>query len=118
ACDATVKKAGTCTTEGSVCSKTCGPGSSGYKSETCTAGAYVEGDCMFVPGGNYACYEKATPLPACSVATPTSSAACSDAPCMPCGPNYIDSTNTMKVGACVCANMKWSCASDTAWPPQ
>ncbi|HWZ88787.1 MAG TPA: hypothetical protein VNW92_08050, partial [Polyangiaceae bacterium] len=90
-CDSTVAKAGACTTAGSVCSKTCGPDKVGYKTETCTAGAYAEGACTFPATGNYACYQKPMPLVACDgapAAGPVASTACTATACMPCGPAY------------------------------
>jgi hypothetical protein len=106
---------------GFACSKTCGPDKVGYKTETCTTGAYAEGPCTFVTGGNYTCYHKVLPLAACAggAATgPVASSACTATACMPCGPNYLDSSMTPKIGACVCSSGKWSCASDKEWPPQ
>ena len=109
------------------CWKTCGPQSVGFKSETCTAGSYVEqSGCTFPPEGDYACYRiPTTQDPSCPTVIPQASQSCSVAVCTLCnvGGNYLDSSGATKTGYCVCPTApsdggvpKWSCASATAWP--
>ncbi len=121
--------AGTAIAKGVVCSssdaqlcyKTCGPQSIGYKSETCSGGAYVEqSGCSFPTDVDYSCYKiPATIDASCPTTTPQASQACSVAECVLCnvGGNYLDSGSNSKQGYCVCTSSgKWSCASTTAWP--
>jgi hypothetical protein len=112
-------------TDPAECWKTCGPQGIGYKSETCTAGAYVEqSGCTFPLEGNYACYKiPATIDSSCPATTPQASQACTVAACTLCnvGGQYLDSSAASKTGYCVCVTGdagtgKWSCASSTAWP--
>jgi hypothetical protein len=124
-------KAGACTADDpQTCYKTCGPASSGFKSEMCSAGAYAEqSGCTFPDTLDATCYK----LPAaqdatCPATAPMASAECSVAPCTLCnlggGPTgtYLDSKGASKVGYCVCpapgasGTSKWSCASTDAWP--
>lgn len=113
-----------CTTaDVQLCSKTCGPEKKGVKSETCTNGAYAEGDCQFDPSGNYMCYAvPTTPDPTCPTTAPMASSPCTIADCVVCGgtTGYMDSGGNAKTGYCVCqaaaTNPTWSCASSTAWP--
>jgi len=124
-------KAGACAAaDPQVCYKTCGPASSGFKSETCTAGAYAEqSGCTFPDTLDAACYK----LPAaqdasCPATAPMASTECTVAPCTLCngggGPTgtYLDSKGASKIGYCVCpapgasGTSKWSCASTDAWP--
>ena len=119
-------KSGVCSdSDPTLCYKTCGPESKGFKSETCTAGTYVEqSGCSFPASGDYACYKvPATVDTSCPTAAPQASAACSVAACVVCGGNtgYLDSSGASKTGYCVCptsasGTSKWSCASSTAWP--
>lgn len=127
-CAATVAKGGVCAaTDAQLCYKTCGPKSVGFKSETCTNAAYQEGDCVFPPEGDYACFK----IPATiSTTCPTASAMiksnteCMVAECTPCnaGGMYQDSGGIEKPGYCVCpaagasGSRKWTCASTPAWP--
>jgi len=113
-----------------VCYKTCGPEKTGVKPETCSGGAYSEGDCAFNPTGAYSCY--AVPAAAdatCPATAPMASSPCMIADCVVCGgpsaasaagTGYLDSTGAAKTGYCVCqagaASPTWSCASTTAWP--
>jgi len=110
-----------------LCYKTCGPLSSGFKTETCTGGAYAEQSgtitCSFDPAGNYACYKIPTTYDAscpASTAPPQATKPCTVAACTVCGPAYLDSGGASKVGYCVCnataTNPTWSCASTSAWP--
>ena len=120
-------KNGICTdTDPQLCYRTCGPLSIGFKSETCTAGAYVEqSGCSFLPG-DMSCYKIPTTMdPTCPTEVPQASTACNVAPCTLCNVNngYLDSSGTAKTGYCVCSPpsattgaSKWSCASSTAWP--
>jgi hypothetical protein len=120
-------KAGACSAaDTQLCYKTCGPNSTGYKSETCTNGAYVEqSGCSFPPDLDASCYKIPTTVDAsCPATPPQASQVCTVAPCTPCnaGGAYLDSTGASKVGYCVCpmpgasGMSKWSCASTTAWP--
>ena len=127
-------KGGTCAaTDQQLCYKTCGPQSRGVKSETCTAGVYVEMDgCSFDPAGDYTCYKLPTVSnPMCPTTNPQAGQPCTVDMCNPCnntgglaGGMYNDSSAAAKVGYCVCqppngaGNRTWSCASNTAWPPQ
>jgi hypothetical protein len=120
-------KNGICTdTDPQLCYKTCGPQSIGFKSETCTAGVYVEqAGCSFPPG-DYSCYKIPAVIdPSCPVDVPQGSTPCSVAPCTLCNVNggYLDSSGAARTGYCVCpppssstGTAKWSCATTTAWP--
>ena len=131
-----IAKNGSCTAaDTQLCYKTCGPASSGFKSETCSGdpGVYNEGDCTFPPG-DYSAYAIPTSIPAdCPTTAPEAGSAqpaCTVAAGIVCGgysnngtptqtTGYLDSTGAAKVGYCVCAGattMHWSCASTTAWP--
>jgi len=110
-----------------LCYKTCGPESIGFKSETCTNGAYVEqSGCSFPADMDYSCFKIPAALDAsCPAMPPQASQPCTVAACTPCnaGGNYLDSTGASKAGYCVCpaaagssGTRKWSCASGTAWP--
>jgi hypothetical protein len=109
-----------------LCYKTCGPNSIGFKSENCTAGAYVEqSGCSFLPGVDFSCYKVPTTVDAtCPTTAPQASSLCTVAPCVVCGgtTGYADSSGAAKTGYCVCpapgaaGTSKWSCASTTAWP--
>jgi hypothetical protein len=110
-----------------LCYKTCGPQSIGFKSETCTAGVYVEqSGCSFLPDQDYSCYKIPDAIdPSCPTDTPQASTECSVAQCTLCNVNggYLDSKGAAKTGYCVCPApsettglSKWSCASTTAWP--
>jgi len=121
-------KGGACTaSDPQLCYKTCGPQSTGYKSETCTAGAYAESSgCNFDPNKDFACYKVPTTVDAtCPTTTIVASSACTMAACITCTDatkHYFDSQMNQKVGYCTCpppnasGTSKWSCASDTAWP--
>jgi hypothetical protein len=123
-----IKKGGACSaTDPQVCYKTCGPGSVGFKSETCTSGLYAEGDCAFPAAGNYACYKIPATIDhaACGTATPKASSDCTVAECTLCNDangTYFDSGGNSKAGYCVCpaasasGTRHWTCASATAWP--
>jgi len=114
-------------TDPQLCWKTCGPASTGFKSEACTAGVYVEqSGCSFPTDTDYSCYKiPATFAPSCPTTTPQASQVCNLAQCVLCnvGGNYLDSSGASKVGYCVCPApsevtgvSKWTCASSTAWP--
>ncbi len=121
---AAVKKGGACTaSDQQMCFNTCGPEKSGVKSETCTAGVYAEGSCVFDPAKDFSCYKIPGTTPAaCPTTAIQSGAACTVPDCTVCGgtTGYLDSTMAMKTGYCVCqsnsSNPTWSCASTTAWP--
>jgi hypothetical protein len=122
-----VTKGGACTMqtpEGMACYKTCGPSSIGWKAETCQSGLYVEGDCNFVTGVDYACYKANANTPACPAGT-RAGAACTMGMCMPCGGkgmDYLDTSNVAKTGYCICPAgadaPKWTCGSTSScsWP--
>jgi hypothetical protein len=113
-------------TDTQLCYKTCGPLSVGFKSETCTAGAYAEmTGCSFPAGMDYSCYKIPAAIDAsCPATPPQASQPCTVAMCTLCnaGGSYLDSTGASKPGYCVCpaagagGTRKWSCASATAWP--
>ena len=120
-------KNGVCTaTDPPLCFKTCGPKSTGFKSETCTGGSYVEQSGCSFPSGDYSCYKIPATLDAtCPTTAPQANTACNVADCVPCSDpagGYLDSTGAAKTGYCVCPATsvgspgKWSCASSTAWP--
>jgi hypothetical protein len=120
-------KAGVCTaTDSQLCYKTCGPKSIGFKSETCSGGAYQEqSGCSFPTGIDYSCYKIPSVIdPSCPTTVPQASQPCSVADCVLCNVNggYNDSSGAAKTGYCVCPTTsagtpgKWSCASTTAWP--
>lgn len=121
-------------TDPQLCYKSCGPNSIGFKSETCTAGVYVEqSGCNFLPNTDYSCYKIPTTMdPSCPTLVPQASTPCNGADagvsvptCTLCNVNggYLDSSGAAKTGYCVCptpsattGTAKWSCASSTAWP--
>jgi hypothetical protein len=121
-------KGGVCTTsDPALCYKTCGPQSVGFKSETCTSGAYVEqSGCSFKADLDASCYKIPATLDAsCPATAPKAGEVCTVAVCTPCSDptgTYLDSSGAPKVGWCVCpapgasGMSKWSCASATAWP--
>jgi hypothetical protein len=119
----TQTKSAACTMEGEVCNKTCGPQSSGFKTETCTNALYAEGDCMFDCSDttkDWACYALSTATACDTTVVPQASQPCTVPNCMPCTGGYLDSNANPKTGACVCVSGanggKWSCASTSAWP--
>jgi hypothetical protein len=115
-----------------LCYRTCGPQSSGYKSETCTGGAYAEqSGCTFPPELDATCFKlPATQDASCPTAVaPKASDPCTIAACTVCNlgggatGTYLDSKGMQKVGYCVCqlptggaTTGKWSCGSTDAWP--
>jgi hypothetical protein len=113
-------------TDPQLCYKTCGPESIGFKSETCTAGVYVEQSGCSFPPGDYSCYRIPVALdPSCPAEVPQATTVCTVAPCTPCNVNggYLDSSGAAKTGYCVCPApssstgiSKWSCAMTSAWP--
>jgi hypothetical protein len=121
-----IKKGTSCTeADVEVCYRTCGPESSGWKAETCTASAYVEGECEFPAEDDYSCYAVgATVDEACPEEEPQSGVVCDVAICTPCNymGNYKDSGGSPKEGYCVCKDAEapedrtWTCASTSAWP--
>ncbi|HMA94444.1 MAG TPA: hypothetical protein VKP30_17250 [Polyangiaceae bacterium] len=126
-------KGGTCTpNDTQLCYWTCGPIETGSKTETCTAGIYVEGDCMFPADVDYSCFRvPASDSAGCPTSEPQSGQPCSVSTCsLPCSgtacaicgvaTGYRDSIGMHKDGYCVClagsTGNRWSCASKTAWP--
>lgn len=110
-----------------VCYRPCGPNQVGWKTETCLAGVYAEGDCTFPPDKDYSCYAIPDPIDevACGVtAPPKATDECSAPLCMSCnfGGSYQDSGDNAKDGFCTCREpdqegiRRWTCASDVAWP--
>jgi hypothetical protein len=118
-------------TDPQTCYRTCGPQSSGFKSEICTGGLYAEqSGCTFPPTLDATCFK----LPAaqdatCPATAPKASDPCTVAACTVCnlggGPTgtYLDSKGAQKIGYCVCqlptggaTTGKWSCGSTDAWP--
>lgn len=119
-------KGGACSaSDPQLCYKTCGPLSVGFKSETCTDGAYAEQTGCSFPDADYSCYKVPSSIDAkCPSSAPQATMACDVAECVVCnaGGNYLDSSGASKAGYCVCpaagdsGARKWSCASTTAWP--
>jgi hypothetical protein len=119
-------KGGACmASDPQLCYKTCGPLSVGFKSETCTDGAYAEQTGCTFPDADYSCYKIPSAVAAsCPKMTPQATQACEVAACTPCNVdgNYLDSSGAAKPGYCVCpmagdsGMRKWSCASTAAWP--
>jgi hypothetical protein len=119
-------KGGACTEmDPQLCYKTCGPQSIGFKSETCTNGAYAEQSGCSFPDADYACFKIPMMMDAsCPAMPPQATMPCEVAECTLCsvGGNYLDSSGASKAGYCVCpaagasGSRKWSCASATAWP--
>ncbi len=138
ACNNAVKKGDPCTEpEGTVCDKQCGPGNSGFKTETCTGGVYAESStCSFPASCNFGCFKvPSADAAGCPTTPPQHNQPCSIAMCnLPCNQStpcemcgvangYLDSTGAAKVGYCVCipstndAGSKWACATfPSAWP--
>jgi hypothetical protein len=129
-CDDSIVKGATCARSSTqLCYRACGPNGVGFKSETCTRGAYDEGDCQFPASGDYSCYAVLAPyhLPAaCPTAVPRAADTCDVPACTPCfggatnNPQYQDSTGAQKTGYCVCNDAGiWTCATSTdpsSWP--
>lgn len=130
-CDAIVKKGGSCTTEGAVCYKACGPTNSGWKSETCTNSVYVEVSACIWTATDYSAFKVPATLAelstSCPGTAPQASTPCTVAPCIPCADSstggYLDSSGAQKAGWCECAahddtgTGKWTCGTaGSAWP--
>jgi len=113
-----------------LCYRSCGPNQTGWKSETCTAGVYAEGDCRFPDDQDYSCY-RVPELPempdtvACKVTAPPAATDPCEAPsCTACNFDgfYADTAGDAKEGYCICRDAdemgvrRWTCASTTAWP--
>ena len=130
-----VKDKGACVSgTDAMCSNTCGPSKTGYKNCTCNTDVWGCDACTFPMGADYSCYKLPATVPACpaDATDPAGTnlvqngSACTAAACMPCGSGtlsaYRDSSNTAKVGYCVCvagaSSSKWSCASTKEWPTQ
>jgi len=127
-CAATVTVAAPCTdADPQLCYRVCGPDNVGARQVTCEGGIYVlTAACTFDPSRDYSCYSiPPTPSPGCQAGiTPQANTPCFQPSCELCnslgglqGGIYLDSAGAAKTGFCTCAaNMKWSCATDTAWP--
>jgi hypothetical protein len=123
-----IKKGTPCTAEDpELCYRPCGPDQVGWKTETCLAGVYAEGDCTFPPEKDYSCYAIPDDIDeaACGLDAPPRATVECDAPlCMACNLDgfYEDSGTDLKEGFCVCRTpdrdgvRRWTCASDTSWP--
>jgi hypothetical protein len=132
-CDTTVKNKAACTDGSPACFNTCGPIKSGIKNCTCSGGTWMCPTCAFDPAGDYSCYKNtgAVLCPADPTdpvnGLPKSGNPCGAGvtTCHPCGSGtgnaYRDSTNTPKIGWCVCTaddgTGVYSCASTSEWPP-
>jgi hypothetical protein len=123
-----IKKGTFCTTgDPELCYRECGPLQIGWKSETCLAGVYAEGDCTFPEDGDYSCFAipDAIDTAVCPTDSPPKSLDECDIPeCTLCNLNgqYFDTASNAKEGYCVCREpdengvRTWTCASTTAWP--
>jgi hypothetical protein len=115
-----------------LCYRPCGPAQVGWKSETCMAGVYAEGDCRFPLDGDYSCYRLPDDVPQdppiidCGLTvTPSALDECTVDECTPCNKEgyYEDTGGDAKPGFCVCRApdpvtgiRRWTCATDTSWP--
>lgn len=110
-----------------LCYRPCGPNQVGWKTETCTAGVYAEGDCTFPSDQDFSCYAIPAQIDeaACGLsASPAATGECSAPLCMSCnfGGFYEDTGHDAKEGYCTCREpgpdgvRRWTCASTTAWP--
>lgn len=123
-----IKKGTPCTPEDpQLCYRPCGPDSVGWKTETCLAAVYAEGDCTFPPDEDYSCFAIPDEIDEslCNVVSPPKATDECDAPaCTACnfGGQYKDTGDNAKDGYCVCrdpdenGSRSWTCASTTAWP--
>jgi hypothetical protein len=110
-----------------LCYRPCGPNQVGWKTETCLAGVYAEGDCTFPADEDYTCYAipQVIDASACALeAPPAATAECTAPACLTCNFEgfYQDTGSDVKEGYCVCREpdpegiRRWTCASVTAWP--
>jgi hypothetical protein len=123
-----IKKGTFCTPEDpQLCYRECGPFQVGWKTETCLAGVYAEGDCSFPEDGDYSCFAIPDEIDTSVCPTdspPRSTEECDVPACTLCNINgqYRDTSNNAKDGYCVCRPpdeegvRTWTCASTTAWP--
>ena len=132
-----IAKGVACTaTDTQLCDKNCGPGNTGYKTETCTGGVYAEGECTFPASCNFSCFQvpqaDAAGCPAtppqhnqpCTLAICNLPCAAGSPPCEMCGvaQGYLDTSGTGKTGYCICipaaaGGGKFACATTpSAWP--
>lgn len=123
-----IMKGTPCTPEDpQLCYRPCGPHQVGWKTETCLAGVYAEGDCTFPADKDYSCYRIPDEIDeaACGLSSPPAATEeCSAPPCMSCnfGGFYKDTGSDVKEGYCICRDpdpdgvRRWTCASVTAWP--
>jgi hypothetical protein len=110
-----------------LCYRPCGPNQVGWKTETCLAGVYAEGDCTFPEDQTYECYAIPAQIDASAcglTAPPSATDECTAPPCMSCNYDgfYQDTGSDVKEGYCICREpdaegvRRWTCASATAWP--
>jgi hypothetical protein len=126
-----IKKGTSCTSaDVPLCYRPCGPNQVGWKTEECVAGVYAEGDCLFPPDKDYACYQVPKDIldvdeEACGLtAPPAATDPCTAPLCLSCNFNgfYQDTGSDVKEGYCICREAdqtgvrRWTCASDSAWP--
>lgn len=123
-----IMKGTPCTAEDpQLCYRPCGPNQVGWKTETCLAGVYAEGDCTFPTDRTYECYKIPDPIDPslCGLtAPPAATDECSAPECYSCNYDgfYKDTGSDVKEGFCVCRApgpdgvRRWTCASATAWP--
>lgn len=123
-----IKKGTPCTPDDpQLCYRQCGPYSVGWKTETCLAGVYAEGDCTFPQDGDYECFripDVIDPTGCGLDAPPKAVDECTAPACMACNFNgvYFDTGDNSKEGYCLCREPDengvrvWTCASTTAWP--
>ena len=123
-----ILKGAPCTPEDAqLCYRPCGPQQVGWKTETCTAGVYAEGPCIFPDYKDYSCYHIPDPIDpgVCGItAAPAATDECTAPLCTVCNFEgfYQDSSSQLKEGYCVCREpdidgvRRWTCGSTTAWP--
>jgi len=123
-----ILKGASCTSaDPQLCYRPCGPNQVGWKTETCTAGVYAEGDCTFPADGEYSCYAIPDEIDVvtCGLTAPPAATDPCEAPlCTTCNYDgfYEDTGSNVKEGYCVCRTpdiggvRRWTCASADAWP--
>ena len=107
-----------------LCYRPCGPNQIGWKTETCTASVYAEGDCTFPLDKEYSCYHIPDVIDCGLAEAPQATMECDVAGCTVCNVDgfYADTGGDVKEGYCVCRDpdaqgvRRWTCASTTAWP--
>ena len=107
---------------------------SGTRDCDCLGGTWSCPTCAYDPSHDFSCFRLPTTVSACpadptdptGLMLPQNGSPCALPTCQPCGSAtqtaYRDSTNTPKVGYCVCSASDGtgvlSCASTLEWPPQ